>query len=250
MRLSYFFILFFFVVQHKLSAQQVLEKQPLNELAGYKYKHVAMNADSSGSGLPIIIGLHWSGSTPDEFAAYLDDFKIPARLILVQAPYPHKKGFSFFSRQPKDYYTLPADEKMVVLLSEGEKLSKFIEAITSLYKPSRKPIIIGASQGGDLSYVIGARYNHLISQACPLLATMDNRIIPSGNGQTQNFNPIDVFHGDADPIVKIDTSRQHVQALKQNNYKVNLHSYKDIKHDIPGEMEKDYIRLIEGVLGN
>ena len=98
MRLSYFFILFFFVVQHKLSAQQVLEKQPLNELAGYKYKHVAMNADSSGSGLPIIIGLHWSGSTPDEFAAYLDDFKIPARLILVQAPYPHKKGFSFFSR--------------------------------------------------------------------------------------------------------------------------------------------------------
>jgi phospholipase/carboxylesterase len=248
MRLHYFFISLFFLFQYNLSAQQLSEKEPLNELAGYKYKHVVMNADSSGSGLPIIIGLHWSGSTPDEFAAYLDDFKIPARLIFVQAPYPHKKGFSFFSRQPKDYYTLPVDEKMAVLLSEGEKLSKFIEAIATLYKPSRKPIIIGASQGGDLSYVVGVRYNHLISQACPLLATMDNRIIPARKGRPQNLSPIDVFHGDADPIVNVDTVRQHVRALKNNKYKIGLHIYGGVEHDIPGEMKKDYTKLIEGML--
>lgn len=250
MRLDYFFISVLFFSHYNLSAQSVNEKQTLKEIAGYKYRHTLMNTDSLSSGLPIIIGLHWSGSTPDEFAGYLDDFKIPARLILVQAPYLHKNGFSFFSRQPKDYYTLPVDEKMAVLLSEGEKLSKFIEAIINLYKPSRKPIIIGASQGGDLSYIIGVRFNHLISQACPLLATMDNRIIPARKRQPQSLSPIDVFHGDADPIVNIDTVRQHVRALKNNKYKINLHIYKGVEHDIPGEMEKDYTKLIEGILGN
>ena len=191
------YLLLLFLFQNGAFAQQIEEKQELKELSGYKYQHLVINADTSAADIPVIIGLHWSGSTANEFAQYLTGFTKPVRLILVQAPYPHKSGFSFFSRQPKDYYKLPVDEKMTVLLQEGEKLSKFIEAVTKLYKPGKKPVIIGASQGGDLSYVIGIRYSHLISQSCPLLATMDDRIILPLTGSSENLVPIDVFHGAA-----------------------------------------------------
>jgi phospholipase/carboxylesterase len=239
--------LLFFLFFNRVFAQQTEEKK-LNELSGYKYVHSVINADSSATGLPIIIGLHWSGSTPGEFSTFLTGITKPARLILVQAPYPHRSGFSFFIRQPKDYYQLPADEKMTILLEEGEKLSRFIEAITALYKPAIKPVIIGASQGGDLSYVMGIRYNGLISQSCPLLATMDNRIIITAKGSAEGIARIDAFHGTADPIVNIDTARQHIHLLKKNGFKAKLHTYKNITHDIPGSMKKDYSNLIDKIL--
>jgi phospholipase/carboxylesterase len=226
-----------------LNAQEVKSQA---KLAGYDYKEVVLNADPATAGLPVVIGLHWSSSTPDEFEKYLTGFTKPVRIILVRAPYAHKSGFSFFSRQPKDYYKLPDDEKMEALLAEGEKLSRFVEEITTRYQPKIKPVIIGASQGGDLSYVIGIRYNHLISLSCPLLATMDNRIIKPL--QIKNAAPITVFHGTADPIVNIELAKEHTKFLKENGFKAKLHKYKNIKHDIPDSMRADYVKLIERVL--
>lgn len=231
-----------------LFTQGVIGQETKQQISGYSYKQVVLNADNSANNLPIIIGLHWSGSSPEEFEKYLTGFTNPVRIILVQAPYQHKSGFSFFSRQPKDYYQLSDDEKMAALLEEGEKLSRFIEEITALYKPRLKPVIIGASQGGDLSYVIGVRYNHLISLSCPLLATMDDRIVKPL--QLKNSAPINVFHGTADPIVNFKTVQQHIESLRENGFKVKLFKYKDVKHDIPDSMKSDYVKLISRLLSS
>lgn len=235
---SIFFTAFLLIVQEIKSQEK--------QISGYNYKQVVLNADTSAQSLPVIIGLHWSGSTPTEFEKYLTGFTKPVRIILVQAPYAHKSGFSFFSRQPKDYYRLPDDEKMETLLREGEKLSRFIEEITAQYKPKIKPVIIGASQGGDLSYVIGIRYNHLISLSCPLLATMDNRIIKPL--RSANSAPINVFHGTADPVVNIKLAKQHSKSLEEKGFKVKLHTYDNIKHDISDSMKTDYVKVINRVL--
>lgn len=220
----------------------------LTEKFGYRYKHVVLQSDSSAAGIPLVIALHWSGSSPGEFAPYIMGFDKPVRIVLVQGNYPHRNGFSFFRRQPHDYYKLPANEKMAELLKEGERLSAFIDSVTMYYKPLKKPVIIGASQGGDLSYVIGIKYNHLISQACPLLATIDNRII-GPLLKKDKIAAIDAFHGSADPVVPVDTARSHIRALKKNKFKARLHIYKDIKHDIPDAMKTDYLELINKVLG-
>ena len=237
-RFAFYFLLLLLFSAAAAKAQPQTE---LKELAGYKYKQQLVNTDKAEARLPIVIGIHWSTSTPDEFAQYLTGIKKPARLILLQGQYPKRAGFSYFPSEPKNYYDLPADEKMSVLLQEAEKLSRFIEEITKLYNPSKKPFIIGASQGGDLSYVTAIRYSHLISRAFPLLATMDNRIIAKA---PKSSVPIDVFHGTADPIVSFATVQEHVRMLEKNGYKVKLHSYKDIKHDISDQMQNDYIELI------
>jgi phospholipase/carboxylesterase len=252
MRLTHFLTLILSSFQLSITAQQTVENQELNELNGYKYIHRTINADSSENGIPIIIGLHWRGSTPDEFGKFLRGFKSPVRLILLQGQYPDDEmNYSFFKIIPTDYYTLPNDDKMKTLLEEGEKLSKFIKAISLFYKSTKKPVIIGASQGGDLSYVIGIRYNNLVSLSCPLLATTDNRIIKPLNSKSQRqITKIEVFHGMADKIVLIDTVKQHIKLLQDSKYKINLHSYDHNTHSISNAMMTDFTELIDRHLKN
>jgi phospholipase/carboxylesterase len=252
MRLIYILTLILFLLQTHTTAQQTVQNQKLNELSGYKYKDTTINANSTDNGIPIIIGLHWRGSTPEEFGRYLKELKSPVRLILLQGQYPDDEtNYSFFKIVPTDYYTLPTDEKMKILLQEGEKLSKFIKAITHQYKPTKKPIIIGASQGGDLSYVIGIRYNNLVSLSCPLLATMDNRIIkPLSKKSQKQISKIEVFHGLADKIVSIDTVKQHIQILKDSKFKVTLHTYENNAHSISNKMMTEFTELIDRHLLN
>ena len=239
-----------FLFQRDLTAQQTVSNQELSELNGYKYKHIILNADSSDNGIPVVISLHWRGSTPDEFGKFLTGFKFPTRLILLQGQYPDDEmNFSFFKIIPTDYYTLPANEKMKSLLNEGKKLSEFIKAISMIYKSTKKPVIIGASQGGDLSYVIDICYNNLVSLSCPLLATMDNRIVKPLNKKSQKqVSKIEVFHGIADKIVPIDTVKQHIQLLKDCKYKVSLHSYDKGTHSISNLMMIEFTELIDGHL--
>jgi phospholipase/carboxylesterase len=252
MRLIYSLTLILILFQTGVTAQQTVQSQKLSELGGYTYKDTTININSTSNEIPIIIGLHWRGSTPNEFGKYLKDLKTPVRLILLQGQYPDDEtNYSFFKIVPTDYYTLPTDEKMKILLQEGEKLSKFIQAITNKYKPTKKPVIIGASQGGDLSYVIGIRYNNLVSLSCPLLATMDNRIIkPLSTKSQKKISKIEVFHGLADKIVLIDTVKQHIQVLKNNKFKVNLHSYENNTHSISNKMMTDFTELIDRHLIN
>ena len=252
MRVIYCLTIILFLFQHDLTAQQTVSNQELNELSGYKYKHIILNCDSSDNGIPVIIGLHWRGSTPDEFGKFLTGFKSPVRLILLQGQYPDDEvNFSFFKIIPTDYYTLPTDEKMKNLLNEGKKISEFIKAISTIYKPTKKPVIVGASQGGDLSYVIGICYNNLVSLSCPLLATMDNRIIKPLNKKSQRqASKIEVFHGIADKIVLIDTVRQHIRLLKKYKYEVNLHTYDKNTHSISNLMMTEFTELIDRHLKN
>ncbi|MDG3581828.1 alpha/beta hydrolase [Galbibacter pacificus] len=239
-------MLFFILFHSSVSAQSTIENQILDELIGYKFKHIVVNTDLSDTRIPIIIGLHWKGSTPNEFSKFLTGFDFPVRLILVQGQYPSYQGyFSFFRIIPNSYYTLPKDEKMELLLTEGEKRSKFIKSIISKYKPGKKPVIIGASQGEDLAYVIGVRCNNLISLSCPLFTTLDNRIIKPQIKPTQkSLARIEIFHGIENNIVPIERVKQYFQLLKDNNYDVNLHVYKDVSHDIPDEMIIGFNKLI------
>ena len=242
-------ILTLFLFQQKLIGQQTSQTKFLNEMSGYKYKEVIVNSDPVAKNIPIIIGLHWRGSSPDEFEKYLSGLNKPARLILLQGPYPDDEpGFSFFQILPTDYYSLPSDKKMVTLLKEGEKLSVFIRAITSKYKPTQKPIIIGASQGGDLSYVIAIRYNNLISHSYPLLATIDNRVISSSKRNRGKSAPIDAFHGEDDKTINIDVARRHILLLQKNNFKATLHTYENNTHSISDKMKTDYIFLLNTLL--
>jgi phospholipase/carboxylesterase len=240
-RISAILILVFLLFQTAVEAQNTKK-----QLEGFYYKEVVANAEATTQNLPVVIALHWMRSNPDEFTQYINSFKNPVRILLIEGNYPYKEGFSFYPTSPDNYYKMSDDDKMKVLLNESDKLAKFVKAITILYPSDKKPIIIGASQGGDLSYMIGIRHNNLISLACPLLATFDNRIIKKLKSKTTA--PIVAFHGEEDPIVNVSVAKNHIKLLKKSGYNAKINTYKGVKHDISEEMESDYTKLISTYL--
>jgi predicted esterase len=241
-----FLFLFLLIIQQLLPAQNEnsLLDIPKKQLEGFFYKELMESPDTATTGIPLVIALHWMGSTPDEFSNYMSGFTKKVRVLLIEGPYAFEGGYSFYPVSPQNYYRMPTDKKMQVLLEEGEKLSKFIDTVTRLYVPGIKPVIIGASQGGDLSYVIGIRYNHLVSLACPLLATVDNRIITPSRDKPKTLAPIIAFHGEEDPIVNVVMAKNHIKILKSFGYKANLYTYQNVKHEISATMKADFINVI------
>lgn len=210
-------------------------------LAGFCFEQFTVNAASSGDALPMVVALHWSTSTPAEFRAFVEGLQGPVRVILPQGPYPKRNGFSFYP-VAVNYYSLSADEKMKALTQEADKLGGFIAAVSKKYRAPAKPILVGASQGGDLSYAIAIRHPSAISLSLPLLATIDERII---GPKPTSAVPIRVFHGIDDKVVPVVDARHHVEALHRSGYDVRLEEYPGVGHDIAKPMQRAYLAMIE-----
>lgn len=221
--------------------QATIAGNEVERLAGYCYERFVVNAAPDAEALPVVIALHWSTSTPAEFQAHVRGLQQPARVVMPQGPYPKKAGFSFYPASP-NYYELPADEKMPHLLQEADRLSAFITAVSKKYPSPVKPVLLGASQGGDLSYAIAIRNPDRISLAIPLLATIDERLIgkaPAG------AVPVRAFHGADDRIVPLADAGRHVAALASAGHDARLRAYPGTGHDIPVDMQRDYLRTID-----
>lgn len=210
-------------------------------LAGFCFEQFTVNAASDADALPMVIALHWSTSTPAEFRAYVEGLQGPARVILPQGPYPKRGGFSFYPVS-SNYYGLSADDKMKALLKEADKLGAFIAAVSKKYPAPAKPVLLGASQGGDLSYVVAVRHPTTISLSLPLLATIDERII---GPKPADAVAIRVFHGVNDKVVPVADARHHVEALRRSGYDVRLEEYPGVGHDIAKSMQRAYLAMIE-----
>lgn len=210
-------------------------------LAGFCFEQFTVNATSGDEALPMVIALHWSTSTPAEFRAFVEGLQGPVRVILPQGPYPKRDGFSFYP-VAINYYGSSADDKMKTLLREADKLGGFIAAVSRKYPAPVRPILIGASQGGDLSYAIAVRHPDAISLSLPLLATIDERII---GPKPANAVAIRVFHGIDDKVVPVADARHHVEALRKSGYDVRLEEYPGVGHDIAKPMQRAYLAMIE-----
>ncbi|MCL9805691.1 dienelactone hydrolase family protein [Flavobacterium amniphilum] len=224
----------------------IWSQNTLKELAGFQYKEIVVNASPADDKLPIIIGLHWMRSNPDEFSVYLKDIKSPARILLLQGTYPFKEGFSFYPVDPENYYKMTTDAKKKVIVNEGGKLVRFIASASKKYPSIKKPVIIGASQGGDLSYFIGIQFSSLVGLSCPLLATIDNRLI--SQSKSEDTATIHAFHGEEDPIVPIKTALEHIKLLKKKYFNAEITTYNGVQHDISKEMQNDFTQLIDTYL--
>ena len=209
-------------------------------LAGYCYEQFVSHAAPDAE-LPLVIALHWSTSTPAEFLPHVMGLQQPARVIMPQGPYPKKAGYSFYPASP-NYYGLPADEQLPRMLHEADRLSAFISAVSRKYPSSMKPVLMGASQGGDLSYAIAIRNPDKISLAIPLLATIDERLIGRAPASAV---AVRAFHGADDRIVPLAQAGRHVAVLAAAGHDARLRAYPGAGHDIPADMQRDYLQTID-----
>lgn len=130
---------------------------------------------------------------------------------------------------------------------ESLKMAEFIKAAYKKYKPIKKPVIIGASQGGDISCMTGIYYPELVSAVFPFLAVLDAQTMktPIQNVESISFK---IFHGKEDSVVPIELVRRQKQFLAKNGLISELFEIDNCGHQITNEMKMAYMSEIRKIL--
>lgn len=189
--------------------------------------------------LPMVVAIHGLGDRPERFAL-LRGYPGQLRVIVPRALDPHGRGFSWFPIRARN----PDRERVARgLRAATDKVATMIEAVTKRYPTRGKPIVTGFSQGGMLSFALAVTHPELVAAALPVAGVLPEPMWPSAKAP-DDPPPIVALHGDADPLLAIDATRQTVAALREAGFEATLTEYPGVPHRIQPNMRRDLFRHI------
>ncbi|MCC6317412.1 MAG: dienelactone hydrolase family protein [Gemmatimonadaceae bacterium] len=211
-------------------------------LAGFPYLAFVTGGARPTDRLPMIVGLHYSGATLDEMAAYFADLGFRARVVLPQGSYPRPgAGRSWF---PSGFTALPLAEQEELTNAVVEEVSGFIAAATATFPTRGKPVVAGVSYGGDLSFLIALRHPERLAAAFPVAARFRPDWMPRENHCTPQCPLIMAMHGEADTTVPPEPTRRAAQQLARMGFRVEFRPYAGVAHDFAPQMRRDFATAV------
>lgn len=201
---------------------------------GFQYLEVVKNTTAIEADLPVIIGFHYSSSTPQEAVNDYDQITGPVRIILPQGNFKKRAGYTYF---PTDYYAKDTLTQISISKQTLDSVAAFVKSIGEKYK--RKPSVAGFSQGGDISFLLAIYYPELITAAFPLAGFVHRQRIEDCKTHAQKSVPILIYQGEDDKIVSAVYSKRSVQELSKY-FSISIKTYPDLGHDFSPQMKKDY----------
>lgn len=204
-----------------------------SEVAGFEYLEIVKGPDPGR--LPLLIAFHYSGGTPLETVADFDSLKAPIRILIPKGNYSKRNGFSYF---PVDYYQKDSVTQSAMAKVAVDSLAKFVRAMHQKY--ISKPVVIGISQGGDISLLLAKYYPTLCWVAVSIAPVIPFSIVELGGIRT----PVYLFQGENDPIVSVQTTRRKVAAIGKR-MDIRLQTYPGVGHEISPQMKVDYSAIVD-----
>lgn len=211
---------------------------------GFRYLVLQSGGGGVGQTLPMIIGLHYSGATPEEMLEYFNGIGFPARIILPQGPYPRRSGHSWFSA---DYARLGPAQQDEAAFEMARKLASFVDDVRKRHSTRGKPVVMGISYGGDMSLLLAIRHPDSIAAAFPIAARLLPGWMPSTRGCHSHCPPIRAMHGAADTTVPMQATREAMMKLARMGYDATLTQYPGVAHDFAPRMQRDFSAQVERV---
>lgn len=220
-----------------LFGQSEYSYQP--RVAGFEYIEVARGNDNGD--LPLLIAFHYSGGNPIETIADYDSLKKPTRIIIPRGNNKKRNGFSYY---PVDYYQKDSLTQFNLSKITVDSIARFVQAVEKKY--SRRAVVSGISQGGDIAFLLARYYPELCKAAFPLAAVIHPNIMQGLRSKPVKQVPIYLFQGESDKIVSVVTTRKRVKEIGKR-LKIELYTYPHVGHDISLQMKIDYSRLIDAI---
>jgi phospholipase/carboxylesterase len=217
-----------------------------NEAAGVRFMEKLTGGASADEALPMIIGVHGLGGSPENFQYILGDLRVRARVVLPYGTEPFHGGFSWF---PADARETPEKFAAGTERAAG-RLAAMIAELVRRKSTVGKPIITGFSQGGMLSYTVAVLHPEAVRAAFPLGGLMASPLIPASWPAARDKPIIHAFHGGADERVPTDGDRSTVKRLVDLGLPVTLSVYPGVGHTVPDEMRRELREAIEAALKN
>lgn len=217
-------------------AQNAYEKRVFVSLEGdsLPYRFLRPDSEKSGEKYPLVLFLHGGGERGEDnekqlthgaqmFLNPVNREKYPAFVLFPQCP---SEGYWAYATRPSSF--TPAG--MPVGQSESPLFRSLKQLLDSCMKmpniDSHRIYIIGLSMGAMGTYDLVVRYPQLFAAAIPICGTVNS--IRLQNVKEVSFR---IFHGDADPIVPVDGSREAYKALKEMGGSVEYIEFPGCGHD-------------------
>jgi predicted peptidase len=168
-----------------------------------------------GTAYPIILFLHGSGETQG-------GSKMPVEVGIGTAIKKAEKTFPFFVVIPQSQKrTWGADS------ADAKRALAMLEEVQKEYKTDPKRVYLtGLSMGGYGTWSIATKYPEKWAAIVPICGGGDPK-----QAEKLKDLPIWCFHGDADPAVKVERSRDMMKALEAAGAKPKYTEYPGVGHN-------------------
>lgn len=216
----------------KLELDKILEKKAFKGSDGksLNYRFLAPEKVESGKTYPLVIFLHGAGERGDDNTKQMvhgvADFvkpesraKYPCFLIAPQCPTGKRWAEVDWSAAKHDMPPEPG-ETMALLLGLIDSLVK------DLPIDKKRIYVTGLSMGGYGTWDILARRPDFFAAGMPICGGADEKTAP----RIVKI-PVWVFHGDKDTAVKVERSRNMVEALKKAGGMPKYTEYPGVGHN-------------------
>ncbi len=217
-----------------LSARNTFEHKSFVSSDGTSLNYRLLRPSDTGKGkkFPLVIFMHGLGErgTDNErqlvhgaqmFLNPVNQEEFPAYVLFPQCP---ETAFWAYSKIPSSFGALTAEEQMP---APYKAVKEMIDAYLELPDVDRSRVyILGISMGAMATYDMVDRFPETFAAAVPVCGAVDPSRLEDIKGV--NFR---IFHGDADPVVPVECSREAYLALKKAGIKVEYTEFPGCGHD-------------------
>lgn len=192
--------------------------------------------------LPLIIALHGLGDRPERFLDLFSGYTTRARVVALRAPDAHGPGFSWFPTR--------AEAGTVTVHAEGvtkaaAQVARAADELVKVRATTGKPIVLGFSQGGMISFALAVQHPGRFAAVHPLAGWLPEALIPQKKDPDAAYPRIVALHGDADDRLPIGPTRAGAARLSALGIAVDFREYAGVGHTLSAKMRADLFEELQ-----
>jgi len=210
------------------------------------YKEIVTGGAAADAELPLIIALHGRGDTAEGFAGLFRELPARARVAILRPPRAWGDGQAWFLGAHEHPETRPKIAAEMVVLAD--RVVATAEAIRAARPTRGRPVVMGFSQGGMLTWTIAVAHPRAFSAAFPVAGFLFPEVLEKKRVDVAAMPPIAAFHGDADPVVSIEHDRRGVSLLEKRGVRVDFHVYPGVGHQLAPVLRNDLFAALARAL--
>lgn len=194
------------------------------------------NIGEVASDSPIVLALHWMSGDANSMRPILEGVTVPIRAVYLQARYPSgdavNGGYSWFPDEERFYSRSFADQAQAIK-AEGDRIAAFLRAYRQTH-PARATIVMGMSQGGDLTLSLATTHPDIVTMALACAG----RVLPAVPAYAADVRlpRIVMMQGEKDVPVPVETARSDAARLRKARFDTTYVEYPGVEHTISPEM--------------